>query len=50
MPKDDNILYEHWDQVAKRIINQLMRKGSKIFNEPVDAEKLGVTDYHDVVK
>ena len=25
-------------------------KSSKIFHEPVDAEKLGAADYHDVVK
>ena len=52
LPKEENsILYDSWDQVAKRMINQLMRLGSaKIFNEPVDAEKLGASDYHDVVK
>ena len=51
LPKEDNILYDSWDQVAKRIISQLMRLHSaKIFAEPVDPEKVGASDYHDVVK
>ena len=51
LPKEDSILYDSWDHVAKRIINQLMRMNqAKMFNEPVDAEKLGAADYHEVVK
>ena len=51
LPKEDSILYDSWDQVAKRIINHLWRMSSaKIFHEPVDAEKLGASDYHDIVK
>ena len=44
-------MYDSWDQVAKRIISKLWRNSSaKIFHEPVDAEKLGASDYHEVVR
>ena len=51
LPKEDSILYDSWDHVAKRIISHLWRMGSsKIFHEPVDPEKMGASDYHEVVK
>lgn len=46
-----SILYECWDKVAKRLLNQLWRvNSSKIFHEPVNAEKLNIPDYFEVIK
>lgn len=51
VPREDSVRAESWEQVARRIVSQLMRMHSaKIFNEPVDPEKLGVSDYFEVVK
>lgn len=51
LPKEDSILYESWDQVAKRMVSHLWRMSSaKIFHEPVDAEKMGAADYNEIVK
>ena len=48
---ENSILYESWDRVAKRLLNQLWRfSTSKIFHEPVDPEKLNIPDYFDYIK
>lgn len=44
-------LYDHWDKVAKRLVNQLWRcNASQIFHKPVDPDRLGIPDYFEVVK
>ena len=44
-------LYDNWDKVAKRLINQIWRtNAAKIFHKPVDPDRLGIPDYFEVVK
>ena len=43
------IMY-HWEKVARRMITNLMKHPkSWVFNEPVQPEKLGITDYFDII-
>jgi len=45
------LIYECWDKAAKRMIANLWKNGSAwIFYEPVDIVKLGIPDYHDIIK
>lgn len=43
-------IYETWDIAAKRLLAKLWKAPNAwIFHEPVDAEKLEIPDYYDVV-
>ena len=43
------ILY-HWEKVSRRLMTNLTRHAKAwIFNEPVQPEKLGITDYFDII-
>lgn len=43
-------ILESWDLAAKRLMNKLWKvQNAWIFHEPVDAEKLEIPDYYDVV-
>jgi len=43
------IMY-HWEKVARRMLTNLMRHPKAwIFNEPVQPEKLGISDYFDII-
>ena len=44
-------IYETWDAAAKRLMSKLWKVSSAwIFHEAVDAHKLQIPDYFDVVK
>ena len=44
-------IYDSWEKAAKRLMNTLWKHNNAwIFHEPVDAEKLGIPDYFDIVK
>jgi hypothetical protein len=44
-------VFYHWEKACNRMIQNLMKIHSAwIFNQPVDAEKLGIHDYHDIIK
>ena len=44
-------IYDSWEKAAKRLINTLWKHNNAwIFHEPVDAMKLGIPDYFDIVK
>jgi hypothetical protein len=44
-------IYDSWEKAAKRLINSLWKHSNAwIFHEPVDAMKLGIPDYFDIVK
>ena len=48
---DNAPVMEAWDLAAKRLISKLWKAPSAwIFHEPVDADKLEIPDYYDVVK
>lgn len=48
---DDENQYEGWESVASQILNNLWKmKGAQIFHKPVDAIKLGIPDYPQVIK
>lgn len=50
-PETSIPLYDNWDKVAKRLINQIWRcNAAKIFHKPVDPDKLGIPDYFEIVK
>ena len=44
------IMY-HWEKVARRMMQNLMKhpKAMMLFNEPVDAIKLNIPDYHQII-
>ena len=43
------ILY-HWEKVSRRMMTSLMKHSKAwIFNEPVQPEKLGISDYFDII-
>jgi hypothetical protein len=43
-------ILESWDLAAKRLMNKLWKvQNAWIFHEPVDAEKLEIPDYYEVV-
>ena len=45
------ISQENWQNAGMQLLSALWKvKGSTIFHVPVDAVKLGIPDYHDVVK
>ena len=48
---DESIpIYYHWEKVATRMISILSRKHEAwIFLDPVDPEKLGITDYLKII-
>jgi ankyrin repeat protein len=54
IPRDkleDESQYEGWESVAGQILNNLWKmKGAQIFHKPVDAIKLGIPDYPQVIK
>jgi len=41
-------LFDSWDKVAKKLINNLWKCGH-IFHNPVDPDLLGIPDYFDIV-
>jgi len=44
-------IYDQWEKAAQRMMMTLSRNQSAwIFAEPVNAEKLNILDYYDVVK
>ena len=48
------MIYHHWEKVAKRMMAHMTntQKNPKawIFLEPVNPEKLGINDYHDIIQ
>lgn len=44
-------IFDCWDKAAKRMINALWKAPNAfIFHERVDAEKLNIPDYYDIIK
>lgn len=44
-------IYDHWDKAAKRILAHLWKQqGAWHFHQPVDAEKLNIPDYPEIIK